>query len=273
VQASQIARLIREDRDLRGRFTVHMRTTGSHAKLVLVDTAEDGWIAAVGSCNWLSSPFQAVELTVMLRDQRAVAEVAVALQNMVGRRGLADSLATEMAITARDLRRTPSQGGPAELSLVTGDAHDRLMRLASGSARHRFVVGSNLLGSTARPGALMQGEVAAGREGVRATVIYTKPTGPLKNRHTRVLAEEAESNGLSLVRTKKIPLHGKFVAWDADDVVITSLNWASASADPDFPWADIGVHLRVDGIAEVLMNRLQQIYPEMLADATRLQDA
>lgn len=273
VQASQIARLIREDRDLRGRFTVHMRTTGSHAKLVLVDTAEDGWTAAVGSCNWLSSPFQAVELTVMLRDQRAVAEVAVALQNMVGRRGLADSLATEMAITARDLRRTPSQGGPAELSLVTGDTHDRLMRVASGSARQRFVVGSNLLGSTARPGALMQGEVAASRGGVRATVIYTKPTGPLKNRHTRVLAEEAKSNGLSLVRTKKIPLHGKFVAWDADNVVITSLNWASASADPDFPWADIGVHVRLDGVADMLMNKLQQIYPEMLADSTQLLEA
>ena len=203
VQASQIALLVREDRDLRGRFTVHMRTTGSHAKLILVDTAEDGWIAAVGSCNWLSSPFQAVELTVVLRDPRAVAEVAVALQNMVGRRGLADSLATEMAITARDLRRMPSPGGAAELSLVTGDAHDRLMRLASGSAHQRFVVGSNLLGSTARPGALMQGEVAAGREGVQATVIYTKPTGPLKNRHTRVAGRRSEGEQPELGQDQK----------------------------------------------------------------------
>jgi cardiolipin synthase A/B len=90
-QAAQIARLVRDDRDLRGRVTVHMRTTGSHAKLILLDTADDGWITGVGSCNWLSSPFQTVELTVLLRDQRAVAEVAVALQNIVGRRGLADT--------------------------------------------------------------------------------------------------------------------------------------------------------------------------------------
>ncbi len=210
---------------------------------------------------------------MLLRDQRAVADVAVALQNLVGRRGLADSLATEMAITARDLRRAPVSSGPAEISLVTGDTHDRLMRIASGSARQRFVVGSNLLGSTARPGALMQGEVAAGREGVRAMVIYTKPTGPLKNRHTRVLAEEATANGLSLVRTKKIPLHGKFVAWDHDDVVITSLNWASASADPDFPWADIGVHLRMDGIAETLISKLQKIYIEMPDNPKHLEAA
>ncbi|AFK54013.1 phosphatidylserine synthase [Tistrella mobilis] len=272
-QASQIARVVGEDRDLRGRFKVHMRSTGSHAKLILLDTAEDGWIAGVGSCNWLSSPFQAVELTVLLRDQRAVADVAVALQNMVGRRGLADTIATEMYITARDLRRVPSPGGSAEVSLVVGDAHDQLIRAASGAASERFVVGSNLLGSTARPGALMQGEVAAGREGVRATVVYTKPTGPLKNRHARVLAEEARSNGLALVRTRKIPLHGKFVAWDKDDLVVTSLNWASAAADPDFPWGDIGVHVRARGLATEALRKLEAIFPEMTVDPLAAESA
>ncbi|MBY0297249.1 MAG: phosphatidylserine synthase [Methylobacterium sp.] len=265
-QASEIARFVREDRELRGRFTVHMRSTGSHAKLLLLDTADNGWVAGVGSCNWLSSPFQAVELTVVLRDQRAAAEVAVALQNLVGRRGLADTLATEMAMTARDLRRAPSQGGDAGVSLVVGEAHDRVIRTASGVASTRFVVGSHRLGSTARPGAIMQGEVAAGRGGVRAIVLYTQTTGPLKNRHARALAEEAQANGLTLVRTKKIPLHGKFVAWDGDDLVVTSLNWASASADPDFPWGDIGVHIRSRDIASDLMSRLEAIFPEMATD-------
>ncbi|WP_430913433.1 phosphatidylserine synthase [Methylobacterium sp. sgz302541] len=262
-QASEIARLVREDRDLRGRFTVHMRSTGSHAKLILLDTADDGWVAGVGSCNWLSSPFQAVELTVVLRDQLAVAEVAVALQNLVGRRGLADALATEMAITARDLRRAPSLGGETQVSLIVGEVHDRVIRTASGAANICFVVGSHRLGSTARPGAIMQGEVAAGREGVRAVVLYTQTTGPLKNRHARALAEEAQANGLMLVRTKKIPLHGKFVAWDKDDVVVTSLNWASASADPDFPWGDVGVHIRSRGLANDLISRLEAVFPEM----------
>ena len=38
----------------------------------------------------------------------------------------------------------------------------------------------------------MQGEVAAGRMGVSATVLYTQASGPLKNRHARALATEAE---------------------------------------------------------------------------------
>ena len=262
--AAHIAKLVREDPDMRGRFRIHMRTTGSHAKLILLDTAEDGWIAGVGSCNWFSAPFQSVELTVILRDQHAVADVVVAMQRLVGRRGLADDIATEMYMTARDLRRGPVPGGSAKIAVVVGDHHDRLIREASSAASRRFVVGSNRIGSTARPGALMQGEVASGRPGVAATVLYTQTTGPLKNRHARVLAEEARSNGLTLTKTKKIPLHGKFVAWDEHDLIVSSLNWASASADHDFPWGEIGVHVHAPGIASHALARLEKIFPELL---------
>ena len=30
-------------------------------------------------------------------------------------------------------------------------------------------------------------------------------------------------------------LHGKFLLWDADDVIVTSLNWSSADARGDAP--------------------------------------
>lgn len=109
----------------------------------------------------------------------------------------------------------------------------------------------------------MQGEAAAGRAGVKAVVLYTQPSGPLKNRHARALEEEADGNGLILRRTQKPPLHGKFVAWDKDDVVITSLNWASATTDPDFPWGDIGVHINSSSIANELEVCLEAILPEL----------
>jgi hypothetical protein len=260
--ASDIAKFIRDDPAMKGRFSVRMKSTGSHAKVILYDTADDGWIAAVGSCNWLSSPFQAVELSVILRNQHVVADVAFSIQRLVGRRGLADDMATEMAVTTRDLRRHAGSQGSAKISVVVGETHDQLIRTASG-ASHRFLVGSHRLGSTARPGAIMQGETAASREGVKAIVLYTQPSGPLKNRHTRALEEEADSNGLILRRTRKPPLHGKFAAWDNDDVVITSLNWASAASDPDFPWGDIGVHINSPGIADELAARLEAILPEL----------
>jgi hypothetical protein len=191
--ATEIARIIRNEPLLHGRVRMHMRTTGSHAKLILLDT-NDGWMGAIGSCNWLSSPFQAVELSVVIRDSQVVADLAVALQRMVGRRGLADDIASEMALTARDLRRSgASTGNTATMAIVAGEAHERVIRTASGVAQHRFFVGSNRLGSTARPRAIMQGEVAASREGVHATVLFTQRSGPLKNRHMRALQDEAAS--------------------------------------------------------------------------------
>ncbi len=262
-EAVEIAKLVRQDRDVARRFHVHMRSTGSHAKLLLADTSDGTWRAAVGSCNWLSSPFRAVELTVVLRDPRIVADVVTAVQRMVGRRGLSDDIANEMALTASDLRHFEPPEGAAEISLILGDGHDGLMRNASGSACDRILVGSNRLGSTARPGVVMQGEAAADRGKVRATLIYTRPTGPLKNRHARKLADEAAENGVRLVRTGEIPLHGKFVAWDDDDIAVTSLNWASAATDDDFPQSDIGVHIKAVGIAANAIQRLEAIFPEL----------
>ncbi len=261
--AAEIARMVRNDPILNGRIRVHMRTTGSHAKLIMLDTNE-GWIGAVSSCNWLSSPFQSVELTAVLRDSHVVADLAVALQRMVGRRGLADSIATEMALTARDLRRSAiGTDTSAKIAIVVGVCHDHIIRHASGAAQQRFFVGSNRLGSTARPGAIMQGEVAAERPGLQATVLYSQSSGPLKNRHSRALEEEAASNGVRLMRTKKVPLHGKVMLWDDDNVVLTSLNWASASPDPDFPWADIGVHIEMPQLAKTAYGRLIQIFPHI----------
>ena len=152
------------------------------------------------------------------------------------------------------------------MGVVVGEAHDEIMRAASGAASHRFFVGCHRLGSTARPGALIQGEVAARRPGVTATILYTQPSGPLKNRHARALRNEAAENGVNLIKTEKIPLHGKIVAWGDDDVVVTSLNWASAAVDPDFPWADIGVHINAPRVAACAMAKLRKIFPELGQD-------
>lgn len=144
-----------------------------------------------------------------------------------------------MALTARDLRRTASPNGAARVGIVVGEAHDQMNRAASGTATKRFFIGCHKLGSTARRGALMQGKVATARPGVTTTVLYTQPSGPLKNRHARALREEAAANGVDLIRTGKRGLHGKIIAWDDDDVILTSLNWASAATDPDFPGGGI----------------------------------
>jgi hypothetical protein len=60
-----------------------------------------------------------------------------------------------------------------------------------------------------------------------------------------------------------LPLQGKFLLWDEDNVVTSSLNWGSASSDPDFPLGDIGVHIRAAGIGESVYQRLVSIFPKL----------
>ncbi|MBD9509919.1 phosphatidylserine synthase [Ensifer sp. ENS10] len=264
LSAVEIARIVREDADIGRRFRVHMKSTGSHAKLLLADNEDGDWLAAVGSCNWLSSPFLAVELTVVLRTQSVVADVAVALQRMAGRRALSDDIATEMSFLARDLKSRKSPSGNGTATLILGDHHDVVMRTGSGMAVRKVLAGSNRLGSTARPGFIIQAEAALERlSGLDVTLLYTIASGPLRKRHARTLAEEAADNGFRLVRLEKPLLHGKFLSWDDDDVAITSLNWGSSRTPDDFPEAEIGVHINCPGIARDLMQRIESIYPEI----------
>lgn len=266
--ATGLATLARDDAQLARGLCVGLQSTGSHAKLVLADTRGGTWRAAVGSCNWLKSPFQSVEITTVLRHPHLVAGVATAIQRMTGTRGLSDALATEMALLSRDLCELSGEKGPATVTLVTGSEHDALMRHASGQSGGRLFIGMHRLGSTARPGAILPAEAAvlAARDGVQ--VLYTQPSGPIKKRHARDLAADAAAHGVRLIQATSKPLHGKVLLWGDDDVVATSLNWGSAAIDPSFPLGDIGVHIRVDGIAANVLRRLAEVFPELrLAEA------
>jgi phosphatidylserine/phosphatidylglycerophosphate/cardiolipin synthase-like enzyme len=260
--AVQIANLVRGDPVLHRRVRVGLQSTGSHAKLLLLDTHDGEWIGVVSSCNWLKSPFRSVELSTVLRHPRPVAHIASAIQKMAGARGLADELANEMGLLRRELMSQRGRAGTAMVEVITGASHDAMVRLASSEAQRRLIIGMHKLGATARPGALLPAEAASGSS-KSVKVLYTMQTGPLKKRHARELEKEAAEHGVRLMRMIDIPLHGKFLLWDGDHVVISSLNWGSASNDPDFPLGDIGVHIHAPGIGESVYQRLVAIFPKL----------
>jgi cardiolipin synthase A/B len=260
--AAGVAALVRGDPVLHRRIRIGLQSTGSHSKLLLVDRLEGGWLGVASSCNWLKSPFRSVEISAVLRHPRLVARIAGALQKMAGTRGLADELANEMAVLGRDLEWLRGRTGPARIDVIAGPAHDTMMRLASREAQRRLMIGTHKLGAAARPGALLPAEAASGPS-KSVKVLYTEPSGPLKARHVRELEKEAAGHGVLLMHMKPIPLHGKFLLWDEDNVVTSSLNWGSASSDPDFPLGDIGVHIRAPGIGGSVYQRLLAIFPKL----------
>jgi cardiolipin synthase A/B len=172
-EAAKIMRIVGENPDTANRFRIDMRTTGSHAKILLADTITGDWVAAIGSCNWLKSPFRSTEITILLREPAVVGDVMRAFQRIIGRRGLSDTVASELELARKNLRTTEAGvEGNATIAVLSGDAHDKLIREASGKAERHFVVSSHRLGSTARPGAFLPSQAAA-RPGVSVTLIYS----------------------------------------------------------------------------------------------------
>jgi len=49
--------------------------------------------------------------------------------------------------------------------------------------------------------------------------------------------------------------------WTPDDLVLTSHNWGSASTNVPFPMAEVGVHVRLPGLADAVLVRLTEVYP------------
>jgi hypothetical protein len=73
------------------------------------------------------------------------------------------------------------------------------------------------------------------------------------------------------MKTRSRKLHGKFVLWDSDNVIVTSLNWASASADDRNPIGELGVHVNSPGFADVVRAKLENLLPE-LAESSNVFD-
>src|SRR5262249_8110076 len=79
------AKIIEEHFRNKGIKTVRVAAepTGSHCKLLLADSGRDGsYEAVLGSCNWLSSPYTAADVSVRLRDLRLVRDVANVLAGL-----------------------------------------------------------------------------------------------------------------------------------------------------------------------------------------------
>jgi cardiolipin synthase A/B len=79
----------------------------------------------------------------------------------------------------------------------------------------------------------------------------------------------AASAGVRLVQIHDRELHGKFLLWDDDHLVLTSLNWSSADTSADAPLGEIGLYIKSPGLAANVRRRLTEGWPtlDFAADA------
>ena len=107
---------------------VHPFSTHSHAKIVVADNGKGGWLALVGSCNWLASDFASFEASIRLRDPALVGQLVRRLASLArGRPGLWHDLALEMTFLGRRIENMPrSNGRTVPMRLLFAPDHAKL---------------------------------------------------------------------------------------------------------------------------------------------------
>lgn len=251
-------------RRARGFVLTQRDSVGSHVKCLAADDGQGGAVVVLGSCNWLSSPFSAVEVSVELTESQAAAAGLELLRSIISPLSSASRSIEVLQFTAADLRRarsalSPSADGgermPVRMTILHAHDHERLLRRVAHEAGQRFVCCTNKVGATMVPGLFNPAEIA-GRRLSDVRVYYSRRSGPIKRRH--VAAHRERLNGVvDLIGVENPQVHGKFLLWDADDVVVSSMNWGSQSGSPDDPLDEIGLHLEGPGLATCVLAKFE----------------
>ena len=111
------------------------------------------------------------------------------------------------------------------MTVLHAEDHEQLLRKVAHEAGKRFVCCTNRVGATMVPGLFNPAEIA-GRRLSDVRVYYSRRSGPIKRRH--VAAHRERLNGVvDLIGVEEPQVHAKFLLWDDDDAVVSSMNWGS----------------------------------------------
>jgi phosphatidylserine/phosphatidylglycerophosphate/cardiolipin synthase-like enzyme len=261
-EALALARIVASDELLRDRVRIHLKSTGSHSKLLIADDGHENFVAVVGSCNWLYTSFDRFELSVVLREPALVARTAEAFGALVAKPGFRPEIGAELYVMSRVMARRPAVGGSHSARFLQGQAHEAILREASGSAPTRFLIASDKFGNSAFPNAIIPAEVAAATVRTEPVVVYGSTAGKVTGAGAANLTFDVRERGVRLLRIAE-GFHAKFLLWGDDDAVITSINWCSWTSPPDSPLGEMGVHIHRTGLARSLALRLSMLWPQL----------
>ncbi len=235
-------------------ITLHPFSTNSHSKIIVSDDGQTGRFSAiVGSCNWLWSGFESFEASVRLRDSEMVADVTDVLVELSrGSNGLWKPLSTGLATLARNVRRQPLiSGSRAEACIVLGAQHGHFVRVARDTAQRRILVTSHRLSNVANQSVIIPAIAAAtSKSNVKAQVYFNRTSGPMTGGAAAELTIQSGKSGVTIRPVRDPRLHAKILAWDDDEILITSQNWLSSDPSLDNSLNEVGVYIKGTRIAD-----------------------
>lgn len=254
---------------VRSRVQLSTISSRSHAKAILYDDKATGaWKAVVGSCNFLSSWYDALDVSVRVHHPGLVAQVlGRLLSTQQPASGDWPPLTIRLNRIWDSVRRSvtgwKATGGhrlrlvvDTEHHVCVTDARDLAM---SAAEPVRLTVACDLYGLSAETSILTPMETAAA-DGNPVELLYQRPSRYLREEGRMPEVEKTASRGLKLTVVPK--LHGKVLLAGPDLAVITSFNWMSTALDGTRSRnAEFGVRVAGQGVASLLRNRMGEIAP------------
>ena len=182
-EVAECRKELEKDDVLERHVRLHPFSTQSHAKLLLADDGHGGVVGCLGSCNWLSTGFKSLDVSVRFRDPKVVAEIASYLSQLARTpSGHASILTNDLAGFALNLRQLQGVAEDASklrtrVTFVTGAQHNSYVRLARDEASVRVVVASHRLSKVGWTSVVVPTAVAADEKGVDVHLYYERLSG------------------------------------------------------------------------------------------------
>jgi hypothetical protein len=214
-------------------ITLSGRTSGSHAKLIVYDDVATGkWVSVIGSCNLLSTYFDALDVSIRTRSpgiaSKLLSWLTTTQQPAVGGWSHQARRINAAWGVARQFAAGCEEVGEHQLSLLVDADHHACLRKARDEAARDILVACDLFGLAAETSVAVPMAEAA-RDGASVQLLYSRASKLLREEGRMPDAVDLAKRGLRLQRIEE--LHGKFLLWDDESFAATSFNWLSTAVD------------------------------------------
>ena len=136
------------------------------------------------------------------------------------------------------------------VELLTSGSFTEKLESAVKNAQECIIVASNRIGVGGDNQLLQLLKNAVDEKGIKVLIYYQRINSneQITEADYRLHLELEYKDKLQFIEMRK--LHAKFVIWDHDNVLVSSINFLSKRDNDINPYSEIGVHITKEGIGE-----------------------
>jgi predicted transcriptional regulator len=245
----------------------HREPTNSHSKFLISDRKSGEWHTTFGSCNWLSSNFNRIEASVRIVDVK-IGSIALSIASALamGRRGLANNLSRDLAVQSARLaarakdQKSATPDDSVSVRVITAPEHHKLAKSACDEAEREIFVCSHRVSYAGDRPIFTPLKASIGAvPSIKIKIAFGRSSGEMRNQEAKVLKGKLEGHGFEVIKADDPQIHAKFLTWDESNLIVTSLNWLSASSKGDY-LGELGVHVFGGDFSKKIKDSFDKFY-------------